>query len=280
MGRDEPVRVFEDEVVETRKRTIHVFEELTARVSAWHAGRHITDFTAFTHLPTAITEAEEICERYSINKRSSLHIRVDVEQRRVFKVRDPSDRFEGYLSQSPRPDEVIMRRHVWDSHKGILHARRVEADVELSMPYGVKAADDPGDQIVQILAAVQPRMGPKWPFFYEGLGLGEIRSTFVERRDAGPPKGDPDRLSKSMDRWGELAIKGRLSLEIPDHVKAAQVQSHLKEIDMSILLDRNFLGGVVNRMCIYSGTPTLRFRVTYPAALDGQVVVPALEHMT
>lgn len=281
MGHGEPLSTYVDEVIEKRQREIHVFEELTAYISGWHGGIHVTDFSAWSHAPTAIEEAQGICKQLRITSRSSLHVRVDVEKRRIFKtLARPSDRYDRYESDRPRPDEVIMRRHVWDSHEGSMASRSAFADVVLSMPFGVKVSDDPGEHATQLLLAVQPKAGPKWPFFYSGMGLGEIRDSSVERVDLDGPPDDLDRFDRSMERWARLNFRGRLSLEIPHGMKDPDVAKHLKVVDMWPVLDRHLLGGVASKMSIYSGEPKMRFKITYPAAIDGVASIPVLEHQT
>ena len=80
--RENVVHEYVDEVVETRRRTIQIIEDVHAEITAWHGERFLCDISGWTSVAAAIQEAEKQAKRFKVDKGSTLVLRVS-ERRRV-----------------------------------------------------------------------------------------------------------------------------------------------------------------------------------------------------
>jgi len=269
-----PVLIFEDEIIEKRKRIVHVFEDVTATITAWHGDEQLSSHSSLNNADSAIEEAEGLCKRYGVTPKASLHFRVDVKKERSYRTLLRDGKWPEYDSKRAKPCLTILRRHVWDSHVGKLETNRAFADFEILLPVGMKPEDDPGAALIQLLDSVEPQVDQD--MLWDGFGVGEatIDSCVRVEFDGLPPK--PDRADRNVSRWANLLVRGRLGLEVPIKMSAKAVLKHLESVDLNVRIDWAFLDGIAHRLVVYSGAPAARFTVNYPAAIEMEIVAPLM----
>lgn len=248
------VRSYEEDVVEKRRRTIHVMDELTARVSLWHGGIKIDDVGGWTNTSAALEDALRVARRYSIDGSSTLRIRVCEEVRRFRRVlRGESYGHPVYENEFPKGDVLVLRRHVWDDVAGVIETRLVSFGFRLRNTIGYPVGEDAEATPRGFYSDAQGSMDDAG--LWRGLGIGEASIESVKSSPCDAPKSE---RGDSGVTWKAIAIEGNCRIHVPVSMNDAEALDLLgRHADVRVSLDWGFLGEAARRWRVYSPDDTV-----------------------
>lgn len=215
---------FREEVVRRAERTIHVVEEEAGVVELWHEGVLVDVLTTYTGLRYALEAAPEVVERLRIKPSSTLHVRVRAERTRGLRT-GPGEMRNGRreYQEAVGPDWVAGRRHVWDSHAGLLPEGR-----EVLVPFEISAFAATRDVRPELaaLGRMTVRGVEHLPdeLLWEGWGFGEVRDVVVDctALDGRPGHIDRERGDEGL-LWTRIRFAGAWVVAIPPEVEPEDV---------------------------------------------------------
>lgn len=269
--RENVVHEYVDEVVETRRRTIQIIEDVHAEITAWHGERFLCDISGWTSVGAAIQEAEKQAKRFKVDKGSTLVLRVSEKKTRRFKEAEGSG---GRYNPNAhvRNDEIISFRHVWDSHVGSLDVSIEKADFDLVVPIGIPDGSDPGDGLAHIILGVRGDLSKFQPSLLSGFGLGEYR--MASSRRVALTQIPPDERRRPMN-WAGLRVQGTLDVLVPGGMPTTKVQEFLEDIKLHPIFDRTMTTKLPS-LVLYGCHQDESKVIHYPAAITTAYLPAAL----
>ncbi|EHP80147.1 MULTISPECIES: hypothetical protein [Methylorubrum] len=215
---------FREEVVRRAERTIHVVEEEAGVVELWHEGVLVDVLTTYTGLRYALEAAPEVVERLRIKPSSTLHVRVRAERTRGLRTGPGEMRYgRREYQEAVGPDWVAGRRHVWDSHAGLLPEGR-----EVLVPFEISAFAATRDVRPELaaLGRMTVRGVEHLPdeLLWKGWGFGEVRDVVVDctALDGRPGHIDRERGDEGL-LWTRIRFAGAWVVAIPPVVEPEDV---------------------------------------------------------
>jgi hypothetical protein len=256
----------EDVVVATRKRLVHVVDDVTARIEAWHGGRLVTELGGWTSVPAAIREAGVNAKRFGIAAGSTMSIvvREEVSRRRVVGDKiDPDHRGETIGRTA-----VVADRYVYDVVLGDLPTSWRTVSFEWIMPIiFAKATDWPGEGLPDFFRALAVE-GWRKEFLYKGYGYRNMKVSSSSSRPALPgemPEGVMGRKmgpSPSPSQCWVVVATGTLDVSAPAGRSDTDLLADLtaQRLEVDVELDQARDGGRMNRdrWAIYTGSPAAK----------------------
>ncbi|GJD90863.1 hypothetical protein BHAOGJBA_4406 [Methylobacterium hispanicum] len=216
----------EVEVVRRTKRTIHVVEEEVGVVELWHDGVLVDVQTTYTCLRLALEAASEVVERLRITAASTLHVRVRAERTRGLRAGPGELRYgRREYDQAIGSDWVSARRHVWDSHAGLL-----PAGVEVLLPFEISAFAAtrdvrPGHGALGRMSVRSIEHLPD-ERLWEGWGFGEVRDVVAE---SAALENRPEHIGRERGHdgflWTRIRFAGAWAVTLPPGLDAVAALS-------------------------------------------------------
>ena len=257
------VEEYVDQVVETRRRTVHVTEACEATVSAWHGGRRLCDLGTRTSVAAAVRHAESERGRFSVGPGSSLRLRVEERTVREWRAVQSVDARDGYVlygSEHVRPSALVLLRHAWDSHDGFIEPRWTDIPFSVEAWVGIRS-EAPPHALVRACFAGVAAAGADDAWLHAGYGLGGVRMDSVGLSEAEPDARIRDRADVRSFLRAELG--GILRACGPDVPEGADMAGFLASCDVSVRLDRtceDALAPYGRRPVFWVGEPAIRIR--------------------
>lgn len=266
--REKIVDSYEEDVVEKKRRTIHVTEHLHADVSLWHGGVKIDQVSGWTHTQPALDDALAACRRFGITAESSLRVRVYEEvtqERRVFlgndRYGDPS-----YADTRFGRGRKVLSRHVWDDRDGPIETtlRMMRFRVVDVIGYDRGSVPQEAPRGFYEWASASVTNAALW----RGIGAGDAR---IEGIEVAPTKGKDK--ERGVESWQRVAVVGTCPIHVPAGIPVEELASLLNDgvgIDMS--RNYGYLNDLPRRWRVYSDQgiswSSADLALPVPAAID------------
>lgn len=246
--REKVVDSYEEDVVEKKRRTIHVTEHLHADVSLWHGGVKVDQVSGWTHTQPALDDALAACRRFGITAQSSLRVRVYEEvtqERRVFLGNDRYGE-PTYADTRFGRGRKVLARHVWDD---------LEGPIETTMRTMRFRVDDVVGYDRGSVPQHPPRGFYEWASasltnaaLWRRIGAGDAR---IEGIEVAPTQGKDN--ERGVEAWQRISVVGTCPIHVPAGLSQEELVASLNEW-VGIDLSRNYgyLNDLPRRWRIYS----------------------------
>ena len=236
---------YADVVLQRRSRDVHVLEEVTATISAWHGNSMVASLEGYSSLQPALSRTRHFEEAFSLTPASSMFLRVEERVVRRWRPVRSVDSGHGatYESDDARPRKKSGIRHVWDSRTGPIPQEGRDAWFEIENWVGLGAYDIPDPVLTATFLDVEAVL-ERPASLLTGIGLGRtvVRETNVVRC---PP---PDRIRDraGVESFAKVTLRGTCPILVPPDADEAAVSSFLGRVNLVSLIEwetlRAFVG--------------------------------------
>lgn len=256
----EVIESYEEEaVVTTSRRVVHVVEDVSAHIEAWHGGRKVDDLGGWTHVSAAVREARAKAKWFGVDANSTMSIVVREEISRSRMVGDKVKQ-EGRGETIGR-SIVVAQRYVHDAVLGERMPLWRTLQFNWAFPVRFANANDcPGDDLKNYFRPVTVR---DWAeeFLFRGYGYRDMKVTSQTARPARTaeiPK-DRDFDVKPNSAYWVVEIEGTLQVSAPAGRDIDGIVADLRdqELELDVEIDWNRDGQRINRQrwTIWTGAP-------------------------
>ncbi len=250
-----------DEVVEMRRRTVHVLEDRRATLSAWHGGERLCDLNTRTSVSAAVRAAGEAASHFGIGPDATLRLRVDEEVTRSWRAVRAGGRegdLASYEDRPARPSVVVLRRHAWDGCEGFLEPAWREVPFRIEAWIGLRG-DEPPSQLLRASFCGVEVDAPHERWLYEGFGLGGASVPAIDLDEAEPHPGLRDR--GGIARFVRARLSGSCRVSVPPGAPAERLAEFLGACRLRVCMDPatdEALGRYGRRPVFWTGEPGAR----------------------
>lgn len=261
------IESYEEEIVVTpRKRFVHVVDDVSARIEAWHGGRLVTELGGWTSVARAIREANDLAKRYAVADGSTMSIivREEISRQRVVGDKVDLDRRGETIGRRA----VVADRYIYDVVMGDIAADWRTVSFEWTMPimFG-NATDWPGEQLPEFF---RPLAIEGWgrEFLHSGYGYRNMQiSSRIARqaREGEMPAAAMQRRggrSPSPSQCWVVVMTGTIEIAAPKDRSTEDVIADLvaQRLDVDIEFDQDRDGGKMNRdrWLMWTGFPAAK----------------------
>jgi hypothetical protein len=260
------VESYEDVVVTTKKRFVHVLEDVTAHIEAWHGGRLVTELGGWSSVQTAVRGAAVQAQRFRVTDGSTMSIlvREEVSRRRVIGDKVDLD----HRGETIGRTAVVAERYVHDAVLGELASSWRTVSFEWIMPIlFAKATDWPGECLPEFFRLLTIE-GWDRQFLYGGYGYRNVKAGASTSRPARAGEMPEHAMVPRMGRTPSpsqcwvVVVNGSLEVSAPPERSDAEVLADLatQHLRVDVELDQVRDSGRMNRdrWEIYTGVPAAK----------------------
>ena len=267
--REKVVRSYQRREPPPPAQLVTVVEDIGATIEAWHGGCLLKEFSTYTNVKSAIQEACDDAESYSVDASSSLRLRVrETVSHSHVEGGQEDDRYRNgkILISSYK----VLERHVLDVVSGPIEHEVVQLEwrsgAVIAFP---QAAWNPGADVTSFLTPYALR-GFGSRFLYDGFGYANFEFTDVSQApyEKGsciykPSEKEIERAPKAI----RLNFRGKQDVLVPKGTTPQQAIQKLADegLDICCSFDWTRSNGIARHWHIFVGEPVTKLAFS-PAA--------------